>query len=212
MTIRDAAPVFAAAAARGVGVSVDQVYERNRQPRACLARQIAMAAARRRGYTLPEIGAAFDRTHTTVLYAERQIAKLAADSPRIATLVLLVADTVTLTDVDRVPMPAPGAMPVHGASVPRRRPPPRPTHRAARPRRLLRQTVGEYTTTAGEARKVLLTVNGGTHVLVDRGALDSRVIERFTGTVGLLQLAAIAGGYLDEAGRAGRPVAREAIA
>lgn len=74
-------------------------------------------------------------------------------------------------------------------------------------RRLLHGVVGSYQAADGQRRRLLLTAaDDGTPVLLDRGCDDERVVERFRATSGLLEVAAVARGYLDEARRLGRPV------
>jgi hypothetical protein len=65
--------------------------------------------------------------------------------------------------------------------------------------------VGQYRA-SGEVRQIVLTTRKGERVLLDRGAADERVIERFGASAGLLEVAAVAGGYLDQARQLGRPV------
>lgn len=75
------------------------------------------------------------------------------------------------------------------------------------PRQLLHGVVGSYQAADGQRRRLLLTAAyDGTPVLLDRGRDDERVVERFRATPGLLEVAAVARGYLDEARRLGRPV------
>ena len=74
-------------------------------------------------------------------------------------------------------------------------------------RRLLHGVVGSYQLADGQRRRLLLTAaDDGTPVLLDCGCDDERVVERFRATSGLLEVAAVARGYLDEARRLGRPV------
>jgi hypothetical protein len=81
----------------------------------------------------------------------------------------------------------------------------RPAQGAAR--RLLHGVVGSYQAADGQRRRLSLTAaDDGTPVLLDRGCDDERVVERFRATSGLLEVAAVARGYLDEARRLGRPV------
>lgn len=72
-------------------------------------------------------------------------------------------------------------------------------------RRLLREIVGSYHA-RGETRRVVLTASAEAPLLLDRGSHDERVIECFDTAPGLLEVAAVAAGYLDEARRLGRPV------
>jgi hypothetical protein len=72
---------------------------------------------------------------------------------------------------------------------------------------LLHGVVGIYHAADSQRRRlVLCAADDNTLVLVDRGRDDERVVERFSATAGLLEVAAVARGYLDEARRAGRPV------
>jgi hypothetical protein len=72
---------------------------------------------------------------------------------------------------------------------------------------LLHGVVGVYHAADGQRRRlVLCAADDKTPVLLDRGRDDERVVERFSSTSGLLEVAAVARGYLDEARRAGRPV------
>lgn len=54
-------------------------------------RHIAMAAARQLGHSLPAIGRAFGRDHTTVLHACRRV----ADTPALAERARAIADEAT---------------------------------------------------------------------------------------------------------------------
>ncbi len=70
------------AVATHFGLRVADLRARNRARHVTLARQVAMYLCRRRaGASLPEIGRRFGRDHTTVLHAERRIAKLAKVEP-----------------------------------------------------------------------------------------------------------------------------------
>jgi hypothetical protein len=75
-------------------------------------------------------------------------------------------------------------------------------------RRLLAGVVGSYhAADDGRRRRLVLRADDdGAPVLVDRGGDDERVVERFRVTSGLLEVAAVVRGYLDEARRLGRPV------
>lgn len=64
---------------------------------------------------------------------------------------------------------------------------------------IVRELVGTYMR-GDERRKVVLVVEAGGRVLYDRGTTGDRVIERFVATAGLLEIAAVAQGYLDERG------------
>jgi hypothetical protein len=67
--------------------------------------------------------------------------------------------------------------------------------------------VGSYPVSGGKRRRLVLsTADDDTPVLLDRGCGDERVVERFRATARLLEVAAVAGGYLEEARRLGRPV------
>lgn len=210
-SIDRAAPTLADAAGRMLGVPSERIFNRDRHATVALARQLAMAAARRHGYSLPEIGQAFDREHTTVLHAERTVAARAAADPRFADLLERIAAALTPARPGGAeagqPQPAmpelpppPSPRPV-GAARARRT-----SRRHAAPRRLLSEVVGRYRTAGGDARRIVLAVRDGGRVLIDRGEHDERVIERFGASAGLLQVAAVASGYLDEARRLGRPV------
>jgi hypothetical protein len=64
-----------ATAAQAFGTTRDAVLSADRHRAVTDARAVAMAAARRRGLTLPAIAAAFGgRDHTTVMYAQRKVA------------------------------------------------------------------------------------------------------------------------------------------
>lgn len=208
-----AAPALVAAAGRVLGVPAERVFDRDRHATVALARQLAMAAARRHGYSLPAIGQAFDRNHTTVLHAERSVAARAAADPRIAGLLDRIADNLTSQVV--LAEAGPPESSAHPAlSLPELPSPAvvaqhRGRQRQGAPRRLLREIVGHYRAAGGEGRRVVLTVRANERVLLDRGADDERVIERFGSSAGLLQVAAVASGYLDEARRLGRPVVAE---
>ena len=57
------------------GVPAKELFGRGRQRAVASARQVAMALAREvGGLSLPQVGAAFGRDHTTVLYAVRKVA------------------------------------------------------------------------------------------------------------------------------------------
>jgi chromosomal replication initiation ATPase DnaA len=56
-------------AAREAGVPVSVILGHRRQRPIVLARQRAMKAAFEEGFSSPQIGRAFNRDHTTVLYA-----------------------------------------------------------------------------------------------------------------------------------------------
>jgi hypothetical protein len=72
---------------------------------------------------------------------------------------------------------------------------------------LLHGVVGVYHAAYGERRRLVLCADDDKMpVLLDRGRHDERVVERFSATAGLLEIAAVARGYLDEARRASRPV------
>lgn len=74
-------------------------------------------------------------------------------------------------------------------------------------RRPLQGVVGSYHAADGQRRRLVLRADDdSTPVLLDRGGDDERVVERFRATSGLLEVAAVARGYLDEARRLGRPV------
>jgi hypothetical protein len=78
--------------------------------------------------------------------------------------------------------------------------------RSARRRPLL-GVVGSYRASGGQWRRLVLdTADDETPVLIDRCGNDERVVERFRATAGLLEVAAVAGGYLAEARRLGRPM------
>ncbi len=66
------------------GLRVSDLRDKNRARRVTLARQVAMYLCRTQaGASLPEIGRRFARDHTTVLHAERRIAKLAKTRPEL---------------------------------------------------------------------------------------------------------------------------------
>jgi len=74
-------------------------------------------------------------------------------------------------------------------------------------RRPLQGVVGSYRALGGQRRRLVLdTADDDRPVLLDRGLDDERVVERFRATAGLLEVAAVAGGYLAEARRLGRPM------
>lgn len=72
------------------------------------------------------------------------------------------------------------------------------TPKAARPPLPVRELVGRYTAPGGEQRRVVLVVEAGGRVLYDRGRSGERLVERFEAKAGLLEIAAVARGYLDE--------------
>lgn len=76
------------------------------------------------------------------------------------------------------------------------------------PSLIVREQIGRYVTTSGEVRIVALVAEHDGRVLYDAGRNGRRVIERFAASEGLLEIAAVARGYLDERAReAGRDVA-----
>ncbi len=76
-----------------------------------------------------------------------------------------------------------------------------------RPLQPLQGVVGSYHAADGQRRRLVLRIDDDSApVLIDRGGDDDRVVERFRATAGLLEVAAVARGYLDEARRLGRPV------
>lgn len=196
VSLQEAAAVLAARAAGELRISPECLFDRDRRASVVLARQLVMAALRREGYSLTNIGKAFGRTHATVLSADRTILARAAADPHIADLLASISEGLS-APLLAVPRERPSCQPAPRRAVPRRR---------AAPRRLLSEVVGRYDTAQGGTRRVVLTVRDGHRVLLDCGSADERVIERFVGSLGLLEVVAIAGGYLDEARRLGRPV------
>lgn len=70
---------ISAYAASLFGVRITDVLSRNRSDPMVRARQAAMSVLRDvKGYSLPRIGRAFDRDHTTVLHALRSVERLKA--------------------------------------------------------------------------------------------------------------------------------------
>lgn len=281
-----AAPALAAAAGSLFDIPGETVLGRGRTADVSLARQIAMVAARRADFSLPQVARAFDRNHSTVIYAERVIAAKERKDREIAELLDRLVDGLnaertalqqTVRDSDAT---APnlraaaagereraaaqraadaaalvvaerdrGAAALRDLANARRELTARAARmealqrelRAAKARRtgagrenriyqqgyrsgraaerariaenkrtvgatLIRELVGEYRTMAGDRRTVLLTVRDGQRTLIDRGPDDERLVEQFAGAAQLLAVAAIAGGYLEEARRLGRPV------
>ncbi len=70
--------------------------------------------------------------------------------------------------------------------------------KAARPSLAVREIVGRYTASGGERRRVVLVIEANSRVLYDRGASGERLVEWFEPKAGLLEIAAVARGYLDE--------------
>jgi hypothetical protein len=114
LSIGQAAHVLASAASRALGVPSERVFDRDRHLTVVLARQLAMAAARRHGYSLLEIGQAFDREHTTVLYAERAVAARSAADPRVAELLGRIASALTSAPLGE---PSPGERNRHTSAL-----------------------------------------------------------------------------------------------
>jgi Bacterial dnaA protein helix-turn-helix len=207
---RREALVLAVAAGRERGVPADWILARDRSTRVALARQLAMAAARRLGYSLPAIGEAFGRDHTTVLHADRAIATLASRDPEIATALEHIATSAAdeLQAPAREPdAPNVPARPVSSPSSPARRPPPR---RRSRPRPRAPEFLGAYQTVHRRRRRLLLATVDGGRQLLDCAPGDLRVVQHFTSGENLLQIAAVAREYLQHARDEGRPlVARQ---
>lgn len=177
---------FAAAAAVALHVSYAELVDDDRRAPVVLARQLAMVCARRAGYSLTEVGDAFGRTHTTVLYAQRTLAVRALSDPAIEQLLTWITDTANGAPTASVEPPRPGPRP------------PRPPRRS---RRLL-VCVDEQIASYGE-RRIKLCVRGGDRVLLDchRDGSDERVIERLATGVQRPQIVAIASDYLMQASR-----------
>jgi hypothetical protein len=194
---RREALVLAVAAGRECGVPADWILTRDRRGRVALARQLAMAAARRLGYSLPAIGEAFDRTHTTVLHADRAIAALALRDPRIAAALERIATAAAheLPAVAHEPVTPPP--PVRPA---RRRP------RRTRPPRRAPEFLGAYHTAHGGRRRLLLATVDGGRQLMDCAPGDMRLVQQFASGENLLQIAAVAREYLLRARDEGRPL------
>jgi chromosomal replication initiation ATPase DnaA len=72
--------IIAAEVSRATGIPIRRIIRRDTSARACEARHLAMAMVRRKlGYTYERIAKTFHRRdHTSVLYAVRQFAKIAA--------------------------------------------------------------------------------------------------------------------------------------
>jgi hypothetical protein len=71
----------------------------------------------------------------------------------------------------------------------------------------LQGVVGFYRTADGTQRRLVLTLDEDRHpILVDRNGTEERLVETFTAQPGLLEVAAVASGYLDEARKLQRPV------
>jgi hypothetical protein len=65
----------------------------------------------------------------------------------------------------------------------------------------------QYRASGGQRRRLVLDMaDDEIPVLLDRCGKDERVVERFRATAGLLEVAAVARGYLAEARRLGRPM------
>jgi chromosomal replication initiation ATPase DnaA len=62
-------------AAREAGCTVAQILGHQRTRRIAWARQIAMRKAIEEGFSSPEVGRAFNRDYTTVLYAAGMLSK-----------------------------------------------------------------------------------------------------------------------------------------
>lgn len=188
---------FAAAAARALRVDPAQLVDDDRRAPVVLARQLAMVCARRAGYSLNEIGNAFGRSHTTVLYAQRTLADRALRDPAIEQLLRWITDTANGATLGRPepPHPAKRTRPAV-ARAPRRSTPPTCG---------VDERLGSY----GE-RRVTLSVRGGNRVLLDcrEDGSDERVIERLATGVKRPQIVAIAHDYLAQARRRRAPLAR----
>lgn len=78
------------------GVSVDEILGSQRAARLVIPRQLAMfICARYSGKSLPQIGRAFNRDHTTILYARNQVAERMIDDPGQADVVKFILEAVT---------------------------------------------------------------------------------------------------------------------
>ena len=55
---------------------VRDILSTSRLKSVCLARQYAMYKCCEQGYSYPEVGAVFERDHTTVMYAHKKIGKM----------------------------------------------------------------------------------------------------------------------------------------
>lgn len=89
------------------------------------------------------------------------------------------------------------ADPAPQAPTPPPAPPAPPPAPALPPARVIRELVGRYSA-HGEQRRLLLVAEHGGRMLVDRGRSGDRIVERFGAQAGLLEIAAVAQGYLDE--------------
>jgi len=199
LPVRCSSPThFAAAAARALRVDPAQLVDDDRRAPVVLARQLAMVCARRAGYSLNEIGDAFGRTHTTVLYAQRTLAARASRDPAIEQLLRWITDTANGAALgsQEPPRPAKRTRPA-AARAPRRNTPPT----------CVDERLGSY---AG--RRVTLSVRGANRVLLDcrEDGGDERVIERLAASVKRPQIIAIAHDYLAQARRRRAPLARSA--
>jgi len=84
---RRAAPSAAAViadVAKFYGVTVAEILSPRREYRLSEPRHVAMwCAARLTGLSFPQLGRAFRRDHTTIMYAVRQVAKRRAANPAV---------------------------------------------------------------------------------------------------------------------------------
>lgn len=207
---------YAIAAGRTLGIDPIRILGRGRHAKVVLARHLAMVCARRGGHSLVDVADAFDRNHTTVMYAERTVRDRARCDPTIDWLL----DTITgLANTGRqAPRAAPAPAP---AARPRKATPPAPTPAATAPAPRPRSTSPAVPAVRGGVDEVLgvyadrcvvLAVCSGARTLVDRrrDGSDERVIERFGAGSKREQITAIARDYLAQARRHGPRVARSA--
>lgn len=74
------------------GIEPSDIAGPRRHARLVIPRSIAMQLAREHGLSLPQIGRAFNRDHTTVLHACRKIAKLEAEDLQVAMSLCLLRE------------------------------------------------------------------------------------------------------------------------
>jgi hypothetical protein len=245
----DIVPVLAATAARALGCSNEDVLGQSRARTPTLARHCAMVAARRwtrpgestSAFSLTDVGHAFGgRSHTTVLYAQRETARRERIDPAVAELLGALADVleaaaggVAAVAEDRLGADLRAAHArvaelesargdvarevrlariagVAEGAAQAKARHPRQTRSRRPPPRLLSELVGRYRTATGDRRRLVFVQTDTEWLLLDRGE-DERVVERFERSAGLLEVCAIATAYLEQVRSVGAPCATEIL-
>ena len=82
------------AASLATGVAESRIYSSSRTPLVCSIRWALFVILRRRGWSLTDIGNAFFRDHTTVLFGLRKASALLDADPRFSSFVSLLSLTI----------------------------------------------------------------------------------------------------------------------